>query len=71
MISHTIEQEKLQHLILSVEMPKEAIYQNLVLIEVSNLKAVRERLQKIGYIQRIEPKPLTAEQVKKMLSGTK
>lgn len=70
-ISHAVEQQKLQDLIFNVEMPKEPVYQNLVLLEVSSLKAVRSYIQQIGYVQRIEPKPLTPEQVDKMLGRQK
>ena len=70
-ILHAVEQEKLQGLIFSVEMPKESVYQNLVLLEVSSLKAARNYIQQIGYVQRIEPKPLTTEQVDKMLGRQK
>ena len=68
-ISHAISQEKLQDLIFSVEMPKESVYQNLVLLEVSSLKAVRDRLQQLDTSQKIkiDPKPLTPEQVSRML----
>lgn len=68
-----VEQEKLQDLILSVEMPKESVYQNLVLIQVSSLKAVRDRLQQMDSAQKIkiDPKPLTPEQVNRMLGKQK
>lgn len=72
-ISHAIEQNKLQDLIFRVEIPQEAVYQNLVLLEVSSLKAVRERLQQIDTAQKIkiDPKPLTPEQVNRMLGKHK
>lgn len=62
-----IDREQLQDLILRVEAPQEAVYQNLVLLELSSLKAVRDRIHQIGYVQRIDPKPLTPEQVERML----
>lgn len=62
-----LEQDKLHDLILRVEMPEEVVYQNLVLLELSNFKAVRDRIQQLRYVQRVEPKPLTPEQVNQML----
>ncbi len=62
-----LEQNKLNDLILRVEMPEEVVYQNLVLLELSNFKAVRDRIQQLDCVQRIEPKPLTPEQVNQML----
>ena len=54
---------------MSVELPQDSVYKNLVLVEVSSLKAVRDRLQQIDpSIQvRIDPKPLTVDQVNRML----
>lgn len=68
-ISHLIKQENLQDLIMRVEMPKESVYQNLVLLQVSSLKTVRDRLQQLDTDQKIkiDPKPLTPEQVSRML----
>jgi hypothetical protein len=72
-VSHAIAQEKLQDLIFSVEMPKESVYQNLILLEVSSLKAVRDRLQQLDTSQKIkiDPKPLTPELVNRMLGRQK
>lgn len=68
-IAHIVQQEKLENLIIRVEMPKESVYQNLVLLQVSSLKAVRDRLQQLDTDQKIkiDPKPLTPEQVNRML----
>lgn len=62
----TIEQSKLETLILKIITPQEAVLENIVLLCLSNLKDARPYLQKLDYFQKIEPKPLTAEQVKRM-----
>jgi hypothetical protein len=66
-ILHAIEQEKLQDVILRVEMPKESVYQNLVLLETTSFKALRDRLRQLDYDPKISPKPLTSDQVNRML----
>ena len=68
-VLHAIALEKLENLILRVELPQDSVYKNLVLLEVSSLKAVRDRLQQIdpSLQVRIDPKPLTLDQVNRML----
>lgn len=63
----TIQQNQLQELILAVEIPQEQIYENLVLLNLSNFKAASTHLQKIENFQSIERKPLNIEQVHRML----
>ena len=61
------ERDKLQDLILSIEMPTEAVYQELILLELSDYKTARIKIQPIEYIKRLEPQPLKIEQVNRML----
>ena len=62
-----IEKNKLQDLILTVETPKDSVYEDIVLLNLVNFKAARIHIQKIEYCQRIEPKPLPSAQVSRML----
>jgi hypothetical protein len=68
-VLHAIALEKLETLILSVELPQDSVYKNLVLLEVSSLKAVRDRIQQVdpSLQVKIDPKPLTLAQVNRML----
>jgi hypothetical protein len=61
------ERDKLQDLIMSIERPTEAVYQELILLELSDYKAARIKIQPIEYIKRLEPQPLKIEQVNRML----
>ncbi len=65
-----ITQNKLQELILAVEVPEETVYEDIVLLNLSNFKAASTHLQKIENFQSIERKPLNAEQVSRMLGST-
>lgn len=62
-----IKQNQLQELILVVETPQESIYENIVLLNLSDFKAAYTHLQKIENFQSIERKPLKLEQVSRML----
>lgn len=57
----------MQELILAVKVPQEQIYENIVLLNLSNFKVAFTQLQKIENFQSIERKPLTIEQVERML----
>lgn len=64
-----ITQNQLQELILAVEAPQESVYENIVLLNLSNFKAATTHLQKIENFQSIERKPLNIEQVSRMLGS--
>lgn len=66
-LAMTIQQNQLQELILAVKVPQEQIYENIVLLNLSNFKAASTYLQKIENFQSIERKPLNIEQVNRML----
>ncbi len=67
-LQELIKREKLQNFIFRVEKPGSPDYRNLVLLKVSNFKAVRDRIQSLEY-GRIERKPLSDKEVKQMLRG--
>ena len=62
-----IKNSKLEDLILAVETPDNVIYEDIILLNVSNFQAASVQLKKIQYFQRIERQPLKLEQVNKML----
>lgn len=66
-IGIAIEREKLDDLILKVELPEDVVYQNLVLVKLGDFKAARARIQQMDYVQRLDPKPLKPEQVNRIL----
>jgi hypothetical protein len=56
-------------LILAVEAPQESVYEDIVLLNLSDFKAAYNQLQKIENFQSIERKPLRSEQVSRMLGA--
>ncbi len=62
-----IAQNKLQDLILAVEIPSASVYEDFILLNLSNFKAACTHLQKIENFQSIERKPLNTEQMSRML----
>lgn len=62
-----IKNSKLEDLILAIETPENAIYEDIILLNLSNFQAASVQLKKIQYFQRIERQPLKLEQVNKML----
>lgn len=62
-----IEQSKLQDVILAVETPETSIYEDIVLLNLSDFQTASIHLKKIQYFQRIERQPLKLEQVNKIL----
>jgi hypothetical protein len=62
-----ITQNKLQDLIVAIEIPQASVYEDFVLLNLSNFKAARSELQKIENFQSIERQPLNPEQVSRML----
>ncbi|EDX73581.1 hypothetical protein MC7420_3755 [Coleofasciculus chthonoplastes PCC 7420] len=68
-LNAVIEQNKLQDLILAVETPDDSVYEDIVLLNLANFKAVRTPIQSIESCQRIEPKPLPSAHVNRMLGA--
>jgi len=63
-----IEQNKLEELVLDIKIPQESVYQDIVLLKISNFKSASTYLQKVESFLNIERKPLQIEQVNRMLS---
>ncbi len=59
-------EQPLPELIGEVVVPQEAVYQDMILVQLSDWQKARPHLQKIEYFQRLEPKALSAEQVQRM-----
>lgn len=68
-LDQVIIQNKLQDLILAVETPDDAVYEDIVLLNLVNYKAARTHIQTIESCQRIEPKPLPQAHVNRMLAA--
>ncbi|MEA5620419.1 chromosome segregation ATPase [Cronbergia sp. UHCC 0137] len=62
-----IDQNKLQEFILDVQIPKESVYEDIVLMNLNNFKTACTHLKKVECFQNIERKPLGSEQVNRML----
>lgn len=62
-----IEQNHLQDLIMEIKSPQDAVYQDIVLLKISNFRTASTQLQKIECFQSIERKPLALPQVNRML----
>jgi hypothetical protein len=68
-LAGAISGNQLQNLILEVIAPEEEVYQDMVLVQLRDFKEARPYLQNIEHFQRLEPKPLSLEQIRRM-SGT-
>jgi len=64
-----IAKNKLQELILEIRIPQASVYEDIVLLNLSNRKEAYTHLQKIEYFQRVEPRPLKPEEVGRMLGA--
>ncbi|UUO14431.1 MULTISPECIES: hypothetical protein [Aphanizomenonaceae] len=62
-----ISQNQLQDLVTEIKSPQDAVYQDIVLLKISNFKTACIQLQKIECFQNIERKPLALPQVNRML----
>jgi hypothetical protein len=62
-----INKNNLQKLILNVKIPQDAVYEDIVLVNLNNFKAASFQLQKIEYFQSVQRKPLTLEEVSRMI----
>lgn len=65
----SISKNNLQELILEIKIPAVAIYEDILLMNLSNRKEAQTYLQNIEYFQRIEPRPLKAEDVHRMMGA--
>ncbi|WP_071190646.1 chromosome segregation ATPase [Trichormus sp. NMC-1] len=62
-----IDQNKLEELVLDIKIPQESVYEDMVLLNLSNFKNASTYLKKVECFQNIERKPLQSEQVNRML----
>ena len=65
----TIAKNKLQDLFLGMKIPAVSIYEDIILLSLSNRKEAYIYLQNIEYFQRIEPRPLKSEEVSRMMGA--
>ena len=63
-----IQKSKLEDVILAVETPETPIYEDIVLLNLSDFQTASIHLKKIQYFQRIERQALKLEQVNKILA---
>ncbi|MFM7406450.1 MAG: chromosome segregation ATPase [Cuspidothrix sp.] len=64
-----ISQNQLQDLIIDIKSPQDAVYEDIVLLRISNFKTAYIQLKKIECFQNIERKPLAQAQVNRMLGN--
>jgi hypothetical protein len=62
-----ISQNQLQDLVTEIKSPQDAVYQDIVLLKISNFKTACIQLKKNECFQNIERKPLALPQVNRML----
>ncbi|HIK07984.1 MAG TPA: chromosome segregation ATPase [Trichormus sp. M33_DOE_039] len=60
-------QNNLKEVILEVKIPQDAVYEDIVLLNLSNFNTANSQLQKIDHFQSLQRKPLTLEQVSRMI----
>ncbi|MFM2060707.1 MAG: hypothetical protein RLZZ507_377 [Cyanobacteriota bacterium] len=63
----TIEQNNLQDFFLDIKVPQDSVYEDIVLLNLTNFKTAYTYLQKVEFFQNIERKPLQSAQVNRML----
>ena len=64
-----ITQYKLQDLIVKVEIPQDSVYEDVVLVNLRNYQQAYSHLKKLPHFQTIERRPLTSQQVNRMLGA--
>lgn len=64
-----IEHNKLQSLILETKVPQNSVYEDIVLLNLSDLKTVHFHLQRIDGFSSLERRPLKPEQFSQMLGA--
>lgn len=64
-----INKNNLKELILDVKIPQDAVYEDIVLLNLSNYKTASSELQKIAHFQSVQRRPLTLEEVSRMIGN--
>jgi hypothetical protein len=68
-LEFSMSKNQLQELILEIKLPEAPVYEDIVLLNLSNFKSAYTYLQKIEYFQGIERRPLKPEEVSRMLEA--
>ncbi len=63
-LNFTIEKHQLREVFLDQITPTDAMYKDMILIKVSDLKTSRTYLSNIEHFQKIEPRALSEKQVR-------
>ncbi|WP_353931861.1 chromosome segregation ATPase [Okeanomitos corallinicola TIOX110] len=66
-LKFAIDQNKLEDLFLDIKVPQDSVYEDMVLLSLSNFKTATSYLKKVECFQNIERKPLQSAQVNRML----
>ncbi len=64
-----IEQNKLQSLILEAKVPQDSVFEDIILLNLNDLKIVHPHLQRIDGFSKLERRPLKPEQLSRMLGA--
>ncbi|UKO97133.1 chromosome segregation ATPase [Nostoc sp. UHCC 0870] len=64
-----ITQNNLQELILEIKIPQDKVYEDIVLLNLSNFNTANSQLQKIDHFQSLQRKPLPLAQVSRMIGN--
>jgi hypothetical protein len=67
-LNFAIAKNQLEELILEIKIPQDSVYEDMVLLHLSNFQTVTPYLKKVECFQNIERKPLQSAQVNRMLS---
>lgn len=62
-----VEQNNLQEIFTDIKVPEDSVYEDIVLLNLTNFKSASTYLKKLEFFQNIERKPLSPEQVHRML----
>jgi transcription antitermination factor NusG len=62
-----IEQNNIQELFVDIKVPEDAVYEDIVLLKLTNFKIAYSFLKEVEFFQNIERKPLQSAQVNRML----
>ncbi|KYC41678.1 chromosome partitioning protein ParA [Scytonema hofmannii PCC 7110] len=66
-LEEAITKNKLQNIIVSVEIPKDSVYENILLLHLNNYQEAYPHLRKIAYFYNIEKQPLSLQKASEML----
>ncbi|MBC1212937.1 chromosome segregation ATPase [Trichormus variabilis ARAD] len=64
-----IAKNNLEEVILDIKIPQDSVYEDIVLLNLSNFNTANSQLQKIDHFQTLQRKPLPLEQVSRMIGN--